>query len=320
MQESIDKIDLEEQPRGSVLGRSMASLERLSRPIILALSLLGIGFVATLDLLTGFELDFGLFYFAAVALATWFAGRTAGVWTSVIACLVQAGIDLASGHMFSSYAIPLWNVVVRFALMLIATMLLAEVHRRLRVEQHLARTDGLTGIMNFRAFSQRLDYSIALARRYSRPLTLAYFDMDNFKTVNDKYGHAEGDRLLRLIGETLLHFTRASDSVARLGGDEFAILLPNTGAPGAQEVLGKLREALSALHVADTAMTCSVGAVTFNQAPADAEEGVRAADGLMYRVKYSGKNAVAFGEYDATSRAVRILPTPVPTPHAAPGT
>lgn len=309
MQESVDKIDIVEPPRphGSALARAVQVFARMSRPVVVGIALAAIATVAALDYVSGFELDVGLLYFAPVALATWFAGRNAGLAVALIACVVQAGIDIASGHVFPSMAIPLWNMSARLALLLGAALLIAEVHRRLRAERHLARTDGVTGIMNFRAFSQRLDYSIALARRYGRALTLAYFDMDNFKVVNDKYGHAEGDRLLRVVGETLTHFTRESDSVARLGGDEFAVLLPDTSTNGAQEVLGKLREALAALRVHDMQITCSVGAVTFDQAPENADEAVRAADGLMYRVKYNGKNSVAFGRFDPSNRAVRIL-------------
>src|SRR5581483_7437468 len=290
MNQQVDLLTPIEPAAGQTgwLDRFAQMLGQLPRVHVLLLAAALVLAIAAIDYLTGYEMDVAVFYVAPVALATWYAGRSRGIGISVFACLTQALVNIVPGHTIGSFGLLFWNALVQLSFFLITAILLAELHKRLRMEQHLSRTDGVTGMLNFRAFRHRLDYSIALTRRDNRPLTLAYFDMDNFKLVNDKYGHAEGDRLLRSLGDALTHFTRSSDTVARIGGDEFAILLPATGAAGAQEVLGKLLEALSALRAGSTPITCSVGAVTFEQPPEDADEAIRAADGLMYKVKYSG--------------------------------
>ncbi|MCL5026661.1 MAG: diguanylate cyclase [Chloroflexi bacterium] len=108
----------------------------------------------------------------------------------------------------------------------------------------LARTDGLTGVANQRAFHETLAREVARAARYDRPLSLLVMDVDDFKLVNDEYGHLVGDIVLKLVASFLVAYCRTSDTVARLGGDEFAVILPETDADGAQATIARLNSLL----------------------------------------------------------------------------
>jgi diguanylate cyclase (GGDEF)-like protein/PAS domain S-box-containing protein len=175
---------------------------------------------------------------------------------------------------------------------------LQEVQRRLQValakEQELARVDPLTHLSNRRAFYEAAEIEISRAWRYSRPLCLAYVDVDNFKLVNDRLGHSTGDALLVTLAGTLRTALRASDLIARMGGDEFAVLLPETDGVSAELVLQKLQESLrQAMQQSGWNVTFSVGAASFPKPPGSLEAMIRAADEEMYAVKARGKNAVA---------------------------
>jgi diguanylate cyclase (GGDEF)-like protein/PAS domain S-box-containing protein len=163
----------------------------------------------------------------------------------------------------------------------------------LESEKNLSRVDFLTGIPNRRMFHQALTLEGKRSRRYGRPLTLVYIDVDNFKYLNDHYGHATGDDLLKTIGTTLETSVRSTDMAARLGGDEFAVLLPETDESSAGVIVGKLRQNLNtALAPKGWPVTFSFGVVTFPIALDSMEEMIKRADEFMYEAKRGGKSAV----------------------------
>ena len=270
-------------------------LARWSRAQVFVLALGGVLLFGLIDYLTGYELSSSLFYLGPISVAAWYIDRRAGLGVAVLSAIVWFAADFGTGHPYSHPAVQIWNALIRLGFFLSNVFLLTELREHLANEQRLARTDVLTGVFNSRAFTEQLEYNLGLARRNGSLLTLAYIDLDNFKRINDKHGHSEGDRLLRVVGQTLMRGTRHTDRVARLGGDEFALLLPDTDIEGTREVIGKTRQLLrESLDAAGFPVTCSVGAVTFQQPPSSADEAVKAADHLMYQVKSQGKNAVAF--------------------------
>jgi diguanylate cyclase (GGDEF)-like protein/PAS domain S-box-containing protein len=160
-------------------------------------------------------------------------------------------------------------------------------------EKNLARLDFLTQIPNRRAFSEILQAEAARSRRYKRPLTLAYIDLDNFKQINDQLGHEIGDELLRLIAQTIQGNVRATDTISRLGGDEFALLLPETGGGEACAVIAKLRAILlEKVEERKWPVTFSIGVATFAKPGESVAQMVKVADDLMYSAKNEGKNRV----------------------------
>ena len=274
--------------------RSASHLERLladrSPSTTIALATVLGGAVLSLDFLTEAELAFSLFYVIPVALLVWFVSLSAATIAAGIGAGLGLFLDLTSDVPFSHPVVPYWNALATVALYLAAIGLLRVLKRALSEEKELARTDGLTGVANRRRFIEAAEMELARSARYKHPFTIVYVDVDDFKTLNDRFGHGRGDDVLRafagLIGET----ARFSDLVARLGGDEFGVLLPETEATGAERFLTRLRERLRNEPWLDA--TASIGAVTFLEVPRTIEDMVAAADSLMYDVKRAGKNGM----------------------------
>ncbi|HEX2681086.1 MAG TPA: GGDEF domain-containing protein [Candidatus Acidoferrales bacterium] len=184
-----------------------------------------------------------------------------------------------------------WNDAFSVGLVLALACSVIALRRGLQRERELARTDELTGIENRRAFYELADREIRRAARYGKAFTVAYFDIDDLKLVNDRYGHEAGDAVLRLAADTARKTIRASDAVARLGGDEFAILLYETTAATSETVIRKLQMAISDMvRVNGRAMTVSLGAVTCLDTPETVDALLRSADELLYAAKRAGKN------------------------------
>ena len=160
--------------------------------------------------------------------------------------------------------------------------------------------DDLTKLFNRRHFYTRLKEEFSRSKRYGDPLSLLFIDVDDFKRINDTYGHAAGDKVLQEIGRLLKGAARESDLPARCGGDEFAMLLPNTNAEGAYESatrVAKLIQNHTIDEIDNEKITTSVGVATcFDQNVKSYEELVRQADDAMYKSKESGKGKVVRGE------------------------
>jgi len=165
--------------------------------------------------------------------------------------------------------------------------------------EHLAHFDMVTGLPNRALLADRLAQETARARRGDLRFAVLLFDLDGFKTVNDTWGHAAGDRVLALVGERVRKCVRASDTVGRLGGDEFLAVLPETSLEGAIGVAEKLRESLREPYLLDGAtaqLSSSVGLSLFPEHGSDPEQLQRAADAALYRAKREGKNRTIVAE------------------------
>jgi len=253
-----------------------------------------VGAIGVLDYLTGYELAFSLFYLLPISLLTWLAGRRLGVLMALFSALVWLLADVVAGHAVSPI-IYFWNTLIRLGFFLIVVFLLTALRGTLEHERELNRVDSLTGAVNFRFFSTILQMEIDRMRRYERPFTLAYIDIDNFKAVNDQFGHTTGDHLLRSVVQYTQTSLRKTDTVARLGGDEFAILLPETGQEAAAAFISRIQKGfLEEMEKGGWPVTFSIGVLTCLQAPLTIDEVIRLADGLMYSVKRDGKNAIAY--------------------------
>ena len=169
--------------------------------------------------------------------------------------------------------------------------------RRLNAQlERLAMLDELTGLMNRRAFFIQGAKEISRAQRHRTPLSLLMLDVDIFKTVNDRYGHAAGDRVLQHVSHKIVENLREMDVVARMGGEEFSVLLPNTGTEDAIHLAERVRQAVEreSCQLQDQIIdvTVSIGVASYGEETSSLEAILRHADDSMYQAKNGGRNRV----------------------------
>ena len=275
----------------------ITALEKAGKAFWVTIGLILLGLVALLDYLTGYELSFSLFYLIPIALFSWFVNRRLGVVISFISAVLWLLVDILAGVRYSHPSIYLWNTLIRLSFFNL-TVLLIGLGKALERERTFARTDYITGISNTRFFHILGQREIDRAIRNKIPLTVAFVDVDNFKTINDQFGHAIGDKILGIIASTMQRHLRKTDIVARVGGDEFAILLPEAGEEAARFVIPKMqRKLLDEMWLNNWPVTFSIGTVTCNQPPNSMDDILNIADQLMYSVKNSGKNDIHYAIY-----------------------
>jgi diguanylate cyclase (GGDEF)-like protein len=281
------------------LTRLTTWLGRQSKSFILGIGVGLLLLLGLLDYLTGYELSVSLFYLLPITLVTWYAGRRSGLWFSLAGAVLWLAADVASGHHYTSPAYYLWNSLIRLGFFVIVTLLLDALHQYMHIRQVQARIDFLTGAANNRAFYEAARREIDRSLRYSRPLTLAYLDIDNFKAINDRFGHNAGDQVLQALVAGLQKQIRQTDILGRLGGDEFGLLLPETGGIEARAIIDRVRpRLLDEMRKAGWEVTFSMGVVTYLDPPDTTDELIRIADDLMYSVKESGRDGVLFATHE----------------------
>jgi len=191
---------------------------------------------------------------------------------------------------------------------LFITLLAGKIHILKEKVSKAAFTDPLTELLNRRSLYSNLSENFANARRYQKKFSLILLDVDNFKKVNDTFGHLAGDKVLVMIGKTLVSLCRESDYCARWGGEEFMILLPNTGLDGAVIMAEKIRRVLEQLQfpISDK-VTCSFGVTEYRENIASINEMVNNTDTALYMAKSRGKNRVEVaGETSSLNSASKL--------------
>ena len=275
------------------LGWYILVLPGLMSTMLAALcSLVLVLLIACMDYVLGPELSFALFYVVPIAALSWQGGYAHGILLSVVAAGAWYGVD-ALQHPGMPPVIRLWNGIVHLGFFALCAGLFTRLRDALRRERFLARTDLLTGASNARTFYEAACQELERAARSLRPLTVAYFDLDDFKAINDQLGHTAGDEVLRRVATVIQRNIRTIDVLARMGGDEFALLFPEADAAGATAALLKLRESLRREIIRDgSKVTFSIGAATFLKPPTKVDTLVHKVDALMYEAKRAGKNRV----------------------------
>jgi diguanylate cyclase (GGDEF)-like protein len=174
--------------------------------------------------------------------------------------------------------------------------------------QRQAVTDELTGLANVRELHATLDRELERSRRFGGTLGLMMLDIDDFKRVNDEFGHQQGDEVLSAVASVLREHSRDIDEPARYGGEELAVVLPQTDVEGAVQLAERMREAIEALKVARVSssghltVTASFGVASFPGSGGDKHALIAAADAALYRAKRAGKNQVQRAEPLAAPR------------------
>jgi two-component system cell cycle response regulator len=156
----------------------------------------------------------------------------------------------------------------------------------------LSFRDGLTGLFNHTYFYQQIDFEVKRYVRYGTLVSLVLIDIDDFKEVNDTYGHREGDRILAAMGRTLMRVARDSDICCRYGGEEFALILPLTDVHEAGATANRLKMELAERLPGGRTVTVSIGVASCGKKTGTYRDLVEKADAALYQVKRSGKNRV----------------------------
>ncbi|CAM5788142.1 diguanylate cyclase [Rhizobacter fulvus] len=228
----------------------------------------------------------GIGMLVALLVGLWLASSIAARIAHAVRGLIEPALALGSGRPVEMPPQPLRETqAVGQALQRAADMLARA--------QHLANHDGLTGLCNRMLFDELARRELAAARRYGRALAVLAIDLDGFKEVNDKHGHAAGDLVLKTASDRILSMSRSTDTVARLGGDEFAMLLPGADRDGASRFAATLVEALARPYPGvGTAVSASIGVALLSEAGTTVTTVLKRADGALYDAKRAGKNRV----------------------------
>lgn len=169
----------------------------------------------------------------------------------------------------------------------------SQLRERVQEERSLALRDSLTGLPNRLALDERMTQELARWKRYGRPLAISIWDIDHFKSINDRYGHKAGDRVLKILATVMSARVRETDFMARYGGEEFVLLMPETALDGAMQVAEKLRAAVAEcdthFHGQPVELTVSCGLTLFGEGDSG-ESALERADEALYRAKRLGRN------------------------------
>ncbi|MEX1208021.1 MAG: GGDEF domain-containing protein [Acidimicrobiia bacterium] len=267
-----------------------AIVRRFPNAAPLLIGVVLVALIAVADWATGPELSFSVLYLGAVVAVTWLGTRRHGM---LVAVLASAESLLASVIVDGTIAVAtLWNASTQLLVLLLAATAIGSLRHAVVEQRRMAMVDPLTGSMNRRAFQLVAERERLRAGRDGSPLTLAYFDLDHFKQLNDRLGHAAGDRILEKFTAAAEDTIRGTDLLARIGGDEFVLLLPDTDAREAMVVVDRVRKILKDEETLGHPMTSSVGIASYRFPPSSVDAMLAGADELLYQAKDRGGDTV----------------------------
>jgi diguanylate cyclase (GGDEF)-like protein len=168
----------------------------------------------------------------------------------------------------------------------------AEIEAQNEQLRFLATRDPLTSCLNRRSFFEQFEACWKTMSRYGHPMGCLMVDIDNFKSINDRFGHSTGDAVLKHVAGVLLRLARETDHVCRYGGEEFCVLLPHVSADGAKQAAERYRQAVAALSFANVSVTVSLGCSSREAGATSIEEFLEQADQALYTAKRLGRNQV----------------------------
>jgi diguanylate cyclase (GGDEF)-like protein len=207
----------------------------------------------------------------------------------------MAARPLHEANAFNGVVVLVFMVVGLMINLVLALMVVGRLVTRL---QHLSERDALTGLLNRRALAPLLQREAGRLRRYGECYALLMIDIDHFKTINDRHGHAAGDCALVKLADVLREAAREVDHVARLGGEEFCILLPHSDLEGAMQLAGRVHHAVrsSTWELVECPVTVSVGVAVAQSADEAPSAVLDRADRALYRAKNSGRDQVVLDD------------------------
>lgn len=254
--------------------------------------------IAYFDYQVSPKIYLSVFHLLPIALITWFVSKESG--------FIICGLSAAAGFINkfndaaikSSILLELWNATMWLIIFVTVSSLLFKLRETLKQGEELGRTDSITGVANKRLFLELAGMEVKKTYRYRHPITIIDIDVDDFKTINKKFGYYIGNQILYVAAQTIRNHIRETDIIGRIGEDEFAIVLPGSGYESADIVLGRIKnQLLEAMKQNHWSATFSMAAVTFIAPPNSVEEMLQQADYLMYLVKNDGQDQLQHETY-----------------------
>jgi diguanylate cyclase (GGDEF)-like protein len=263
-----------------------------TKQIITSFILLIVLFI--LDSSTSWELSFTLYYLLLVLMVGIKISFRWGILFCILTIISGASSDIINDYPYTDCFYFYVRHINRFIIYLVIVYMASKCKNACEYERYKSYYDYLTNIYNRRGFYHALDVERKRAQRNNTQLAVVYIDCDNFKEVNDQFGHRRGDELLVEIALMLKKFIRAIDTVARIGGDEFVVIFVDSD-------LKTISETVNRLHIKLTEeiknlgfnVTFSCGLGVFEYLPIDDDEIIFLVDNLMYESKRTGKNKVS---------------------------
>jgi diguanylate cyclase (GGDEF)-like protein len=281
-----------------------AALRRLPDWAIFAIGMAVVAGIAAFRVTVGHDIPVADFLLIPVAVTGWLVKDRAYAYIAAACTAVVSVVIAVAGQAQAPLAGALAAAGVRFVLYLIVLALLGWMRQMQLSREKEARTDYLTGAANSRAFEEAAVAEIERARRYDKDLSLIYLDVDDFKAINDTFGHGAGDVVLAEVSHVVRCTVRANDLVARLGGDEFAVLMPEANRFAATAVAKRVRDEVARVTApGGRRVRCSIGVASYLAPPASVDALIHDADKLMYRAKEQGKDRVESAELDGRRSA-----------------
>jgi diguanylate cyclase (GGDEF)-like protein len=273
-------------------------LENRAPKTITKLSFVLIFVLGAVQFILGKTINIAPFYVFPLLFSSWYGSRTTGMLSAVMSVLVYVIIEVAFSRVSPTLNALLLFTAPYLAAYLLLAILIINFRNVHRTEVVAADTDNLTGMYNARSFYAELANELLRSKRYDHAFSLAYLDVDNFKSINDSLGHTAGDKLLKEVANCLVSSLRATDVIARLGGDEYACLLPETNQEEAKLAFLKTADLLKRRMAKNKwDVSFSIGVVTFENLPEDIKEAIDIADKVMYSVKKDNKDNIAYQAY-----------------------
>jgi diguanylate cyclase (GGDEF)-like protein len=231
-------------------------------------------------------------YYLLPILASAYFGSVRRLVVDVSICAISLALVLALwGEPVVRTAVWIGTVIPVVCVALVVAGLKRRLDAQVDGLRNLADTDPLTGVLNHGAFGAALEHTLDRYHDSGRGATLLLFDIDHFKSVNDRFGHQEGDRMLRLVSDLIGEHKRRDDALGRVGGEEFALLLPDADPRAAQGVADRIRAALrDATVVTPASLTLSVGIAALSPVVASSHALLHAADRALYVAKDRGRD------------------------------
>lgn len=261
------------------------------RVLALAVLLAAVAAVAYLEKAMAGSVDVQLVYFLIVLSGAVLLPRAVTLAVAGGAAVVSSGISGDSGVVLAL------NVLTHFMIYGYAALLTSNWEHERRRLMRMSRIDELTGLHNLRALREQLPVWLGPAVRTRRPMAILMVDVDGFKSVNDRLGHATGNDLLKEVAGLLRFAVRVGDEPFRFGGDEFVLLLSDADGPGATVVASRIQEMYRSmgqtLRGTDVNITLSIGLALFPDDGTTAEALLARADEALYQAKHAGGGKIA---------------------------